>query len=134
MLVMVVGWIPGCDTFSTMNASWPLGGDQDNYQEIIKSTYYICKLSHPLLSIYQSLSFYPSLSFFIDLTLDESLSLSHIMFHSMLTAPLLDLGDNYGLGGYVDVGCLRYGFYPNNVAGAASDQGKFWAVYPDICG
>ena len=43
-------------------------------------------------------------------------------------------GDNNGLGGYVDVGCIRYGFYPNNVKGADRDQGKFWAVYPDICG
>ena len=42
--------------------------------------------------------------------------------------------NNKGLGGYVDVGCLRYGFYPNNVPGAESDQGKFWAVYPDHCG
>ena len=56
------------------------------------------------------------------------------MFHSMLTAPLLDLGNNHGVGGYVDMSCLCCSFYPNNVKGAASDQGKFWAVYPDICG
>ena len=42
--------------------------------------------------------------------------------------------NNDGLGGYVDVGCIRYGFYPNNVKGADRDQAKFWAVYPDICG
>ncbi|MDI1492320.1 MAG: hypothetical protein OHK93_003533 [Ramalina farinacea] len=44
---------------------------------------------------------------------------------------------NSGLGGYVDVGCLRYGFYPNDIDGVFASPPhpeKFWAVYPNICG
>ena len=30
---------------------------------------------------------------------------------------IIQLGNNNGLGGYYDVGCLRYGFYPTRIPG-----------------
>ena len=32
--------------------------------------------------------------------------------------------DNRGLGGYWDVGCLRYGFYPTRIPGVITDDGN----------
>jgi len=43
---------------------------------------------------------------------------------------------NSGLGGYLDVGCLRYGFYPNSVKGVSASPPhpeNFWKQYPNIC-
>ena len=50
----------------------------------------------------------------------------------MLTAELLGTG-NAGLGGYVDVGCLRYSFFPNQVIGVFGTSGPanpsvFWTL------
>ena len=41
--------------------------------------------------------------------------------------------NNEGLGGYVDVGCLRYGFFPNKVdgvfgTGGPADPELFWST------
>ena len=48
----------------------------------------------------------------------------------MLIVELLGTG-NAGLGGYVDVGCLRYSFFPNQVNGVFGTSGPanpslFW--------
>ena len=50
----------------------------------------------------------------------------------MLTAELLGTG-NAGLGGYVDVACLRYSFFPNQVNRVFGTSGPanpslFWNI------
>ena len=53
-------------------------------------------------------------------------------FFAMLIYHHNDLGTaNNGLGGYTDVGCLRYSFFPNKVDGVFPRTGtpqysKFW--------
>lgn len=42
-----------------------------------------------------------------------------------------------GLGGFIDVSCLRYGFYPSEILGVFASlphPDKFWTVYPNIYG
>ena len=44
---------------------------------------------------------------------------------------------NHGLGGYVDVGCLRYGFYPNDINGVFGSPPHpelYWEANGNICG
>lgn len=44
---------------------------------------------------------------------------------------------NSGLGGYQDVGCLRYGFFPSNIDGIFASPPhpeKFWQAGMNICG
>lgn len=44
---------------------------------------------------------------------------------------------NNGLGGFVDVGCLRYGFYPSDIYGVFNAPPHFelyWQANGDICG
>ncbi|MCJ1279823.1 hypothetical protein MMC21_007647 [Puttea exsequens] len=87
VLVMNIGWIPGCDLVKSEVADNPLGKSGDNtvsYSKIIADTYTQCPQG----------------------------------------------------GGYSDVGCLRYGFYPTNIQAVFASPPKpqlMWAKYPNIC-
>ena len=111
VLVMNIGWIPGCDLVKSEVADNPLGKSGDNtvsYSKIIADTYTQCK--------YQAKSL-------------------HIHMPSR-DAKLMKLIVGPQGGGYSDVGCLRYGFYPTNIQAVFASPPKpqlMWAKYPNIC-
>jgi len=130
--MMNMGWIPGCDTYKSLPADNPMGHSGDNtrkYVALITDTYNSCTFSNHFMLLLPSL-----------LQASESLPgevpTCLLSLHTKLTSLCIGKG-NSGLGGFLDVGCLRYGFYPNNISGVFTSlphPEKFWNVYPNICG
>lgn len=127
--VMNIGWIPGCDTYESLPADNPMGHSGDdtrNYVDLITDTYNCCTFSHHLLpSLLQASG-----------PLPEKVQACLLSLHTKLISHCIGLG-NSGLGGFIDVGCLRYGFYPNDIPGVFGSPPHpeyFWNVYPNICG
>ena len=108
--MMSIGWIPRCTTYASQRADRPIDpAVQFNWQGLLKDTYYKCK--SPCVGPH---------------------TLAHLCENCALIFVFPTIGTgNEGLGGYVDVGCLRYGFFPNKVDGVFGASGPsnpslFW--------
>ncbi len=62
---------------------------------------------------------------------------SSIIYTQLIKDTFYKCPANSGLGGYQDVGCLRYGFFPSNIDGIFASPPhpeKFWQANMNICG
>jgi hypothetical protein len=131
-IVMNIGWIPGCDMYKSLPADNPMGHSGDNtrnYVALITDTYNSCTSSHHYISLLPS-------SLQASDPLSRRIVRVSLFLHTKLTRLRIGKG-NSGLGGFIDVGCLRYGFYPNDISGVFASPPHpelFWNVYPNICG
>ena len=106
--LMSVGWIPDCTLQTSQKMDRPLNPNKEfDWQGLLKNNYYGCTLSSPAYS-----------------AVTWRGSVAVLTYHDPGTG-------NKGLGGYTDVGCLRYGFFPNKVGGVFPSTGtpqysNFW--------
>jgi hypothetical protein len=89
-----VGWIEGCATSVDQQSAWnPVPGTEDTCQSLLWGNYANCKSFSRCLLAFQVVKKSP-------------------WGYLPTRVLILDTGDNGGVGGYAEAGCLRYVFEP----------------------